>query len=148
MSKKLLSMSTTVRNPYRIKDFLSVLNSLDGVTWNHENQKQFQILLIQNRFYTPENKGLTEQQQSWLESPELMNYQQAKEIFDAKNYTDSPMRGRTSFKPLEKSGLAFIVNECVKITDFGKRLINGEIEVDDFCFSKSDFVAISQSVIH
>ena len=51
MSKKLWSISTTVRNPYRIPLFLTIIKELEGEEWNNETQKKFQIKLIQNRLY-------------------------------------------------------------------------------------------------
>lgn len=134
MVKKLWSISTTVRNPYRVKDFLRVLNLLDGEVWNRETQMRFQILLIQNRLYTPGISNLTPQQCSLLQSTDEMTFKQAEEVFNAKHYEDPPMRGRTSYKPLEKAGLTFIIDKKVVISDLGKRLLADEIEIDDFWF--------------
>lgn len=135
MSKKLWSMSTTVRNPYRIRDFLTVLSELDGQTWDKAAQVRFQILLIQNRFYIPEDNNLSEEQIALLDNPEItLTYQQAEDIFNAKQYEDPPMRGRNSYKPIEKAGLCFIIDKKVHITALGWRLINGEIEIEDFYF--------------
>ncbi|MDO5581138.1 MAG: AlwI family type II restriction endonuclease [Planctomycetia bacterium] len=134
MGKKLWSMSTTVRNPYRIKGFLHVLNQIEGKIWNKETQSQFQILLIQQRLYKPESQYLTSEQIDLWNSSEEMTFDQAKDIFDSRNYEDPPMRGRTSYKPLEKAGLAFIINHKVMITDLGKKLLSGIIDIDDFWF--------------
>ena len=49
--KKPWSISTTVRNPERIREFLRVLKKLEGKVWNRENQKKFQVFLIQARAY-------------------------------------------------------------------------------------------------
>ncbi len=48
---KLWSISTTLRNPYRFRDFLKVLAELEGKEWNKNTQMEFQIKLIQNRLY-------------------------------------------------------------------------------------------------
>jgi len=45
------SISTTVRNPERIRDFLKILKTMEGEGWSRTNQKKFQILLIQHKFY-------------------------------------------------------------------------------------------------
>jgi hypothetical protein len=41
---RLWSVSTTVRNPERIRSFLKVLKGLEGEVWNNEVQKKYQIL--------------------------------------------------------------------------------------------------------
>jgi hypothetical protein len=63
-----------------------------------------------------------------------MTYDEAYQIFMDKHYEDPAMRGRTSFKPFEKWGLAFIVDHKVFITSTGKKLINNEITMEDVCF--------------
>lgn len=52
---KLWSMSTTVRNPERLRNFLKVLKILEGQPFNQEIQKKYQILLIHNKYYIPTN---------------------------------------------------------------------------------------------
>lgn len=49
------SISTTVRNPERIRDFLRVLKKLEGQDFNLDNQVKYQILLIQEHIYKPIN---------------------------------------------------------------------------------------------
>jgi len=49
--KKPWSITTTLRNPDRLRDFLLVLCEIEGVEWNIENQKKYQTLLIKNRVY-------------------------------------------------------------------------------------------------
>ena len=100
MSKKLWSMSTTLRSPYRAKDFLKVLKLMEGMEWTKENQKKFQTLLIQYRYYIPTDENLTQDQIDLLANATVsMSFNQAKDIFDFKNYNDPAMRGRTSFDP-------------------------------------------------
>ena len=62
--KKPWSISTTVRNPDRLRDFLGVLKELEGQAFNSENQIKYQILLIQNKFYKPTD--LTKEQEELL----------------------------------------------------------------------------------
>lgn len=139
MQKKLWSISTTLRNPYRMQDFLRILSTMEGEVWNRSTQSQFQIRLIQSRFYTPTFDGLSDEQQELLENPMTsMTFEQAEDIFQCKGYDDDPaqkgLRGRTSYNPLQKMGLTFIVDGRIGITALGKRFAAGEIEMDDFCF--------------
>ncbi|MDO4584515.1 MAG: AlwI family type II restriction endonuclease [Planctomycetia bacterium] len=135
MPKKLWSMSTTVRNPYRIKEFLRVFSGMEGEEWNHETQKRFQILLIQNRLYVPQNDTLSDSQNRRLHNPMYeLSFEDAKEIFESKQYRDSPMRGRTSYKPLEKVGLAFVIDKKILISELGKLWLADKIEIDDLWF--------------
>ena len=134
-------MSTTVREPERILGFLQTAEEIEGSTWNTTTQEKFQILLIKNRQYlndatnTQSFNKLTPTQAKWLKDKSFdMSYKQAKEIFDAKEYEDPPMRGRQSMSPLVKLGLVYIVNDTVAISDVGKKLISGQIEFGSFIF--------------
>jgi len=69
-----------------------------------------------------------------------MTYEEAAEIFEKKNYVDPDMRGRTSFDPLEKLGLVSLERNSnamprVKITDFGRMFLDGQIELGDMVFT-------------
>ena len=44
------SISTTVRNPERLRGFLSIASEMEGHLWK-EAQEEFQVRLIQNRLY-------------------------------------------------------------------------------------------------
>lgn len=91
--KKPWSISTTVRNPERLRDFLSVLKQLKGQPFNSENQIKYQILLIQNKLYKPTD--LTSKQEEYFDDIESeMSFDVAKEIFDAQNYEDGDAAGR------------------------------------------------------
>ena len=57
--KKPWSITTTLRNPERIRNFLIVLKELEGQEWNEENQVKYQILLIKSRFYGLPRKSAT-----------------------------------------------------------------------------------------
>jgi endo-1,4-beta-D-glucanase Y len=46
---RLWSVSTTVRNPERIRTFLKVFKELGGEVWNNATQKRYQILLLQRK---------------------------------------------------------------------------------------------------
>lgn len=134
--KKTWSISTTVRNPERLQSFLLTLQEIEGKEWNNETQKEFQIRLIKNRFYgfgnTQFYNGLSQDQVELIDDiKNTISLDKAKEIFETKNYKDSAMRGRTSYKPLEKLGLAMIKDQKVKITTLGIDFIKGKYDLGD-----------------
>ncbi|MDR1215297.1 MAG: AlwI family type II restriction endonuclease [Treponema sp.] len=136
---RLWSISTTVRNPERIRTFLKVFKELEGEVWNDETQKCYQILLLQRKIYginIPEfEKTLTKKHFEWLHS-DTFTYEQAEEILNAKNYKGGgEMRGRQSFNPLEKMGLAYIDTEKkIKVTTFGQAFLSENYDLGDIFF--------------
>lgn len=133
--KKPWSISTTVRNPERLRDFLRVLKELEGQPFNSENQIKYQILLIQNRLYKPTN--LTGEQQKYLDDIETeMPFSVAKEIFIAKCYKDPAMRGRNSVAQLNTMGLCIAKNSVagVKITPLGKYFLSEDYDLGKLFF--------------
>ena len=64
------SLSTTVRSPERLLGFLAAIEEMDALDI------------------------------AMLESEEPIAFAAAQRIFSRKQYTDPPMRGRTSYKPL------------------------------------------------
>lgn len=150
MSEQLWSMSTTIREAERIVGFLKTAIEMEGEEWTKPNQEKFQVLLIKNRQYLndPENgqiyNKLNEEQCNILKNKEIaMTYEQARGIFDSKNYKDPPMRGRQSMSPLVKLGLVFIIpnedssgkkkgEKYIYISSVGKKLALGEISFDNF----------------
>jgi predicted nucleotidyltransferase len=107
---RLWSVSTTVRNPERIRSFLKFFKELEGKVWNDESQRKYQVLLIQHKLYgfnnTQFEKTLSPKQLKWFHS-ENFTYKQVEEILAAKKYVGGgDMRGRQSFNALEKLGLA------------------------------------------
>lgn len=138
----LWSMTTTIREAERIPAFLKTAKEIENEEWNTETQIKFQILLIKNREYlntdsTQTFNGLKEEQINLLKDKSIeMSYEQAKSIFNAKNYSDPPMRGRQSMSPLEKLGLVDRSNRKIVITDIGNKLLNNEITFDEFMFEQ------------
>jgi hypothetical protein len=136
---RLWSVSTTVRNPERIRTFLKVLKELEGEVWNKDTQKEYQILLLQKKAYginVPEfERTLSKEHLEWLHSDSI-TYEQAEEILNAKNYEGGgEMRGRQSFNPLEKMGLAYIgAGKKIKITTFGKTFLSENYDLGDIFF--------------
>ena len=136
---RLWSVSTTVRNPERIRTFLKVFKELENEVWNNETQKRYQILLLQRKAYginVPEFENtLTKTHLVWLHS-DTFTYEQAEEILDEKNYVGGgEMRGRQSFNPLEKMGLAYIDAENkIKITTFGETFLSENYDLGEIFF--------------
>jgi hypothetical protein len=133
--RKPWSISTTVRNPDRLRDFLRVLKELEGQPFNTENQIKYQILLIQNKLYKPTE--LTREQEEYFDDIEReMSFSVAKEIFVAQNYEDPAMRGRNSVAPLNKMGLCIAKNsaEGVKITALGEYFLSEEYDLGKLFF--------------
>jgi hypothetical protein len=134
---KLWSISTTIRNPERIRNFLKVLKHLEGEPFNSDNQKKYQILLIQNKLYFPKN--IPTKFQNYYDNPELpMPYKVAEEIFFHQNYEDPAMRGRQSVNPLNKLGFSIAREREGKIiiTELGNRFIAGDYDIG-YIFFKS-----------
>ena len=137
--KKVWSISTTVRNPERLRNFLTTLKEIENKEWNKETQVEFQTRLIKNRYYGFSNTqfydGLNQIQIDLLEDiNNKISYADAREILEAKKYVDADMRGRNSYKPLEKMGLASIVDNKVKITSLGEYLLGEDYDFGELFF--------------
>lgn len=133
--KKPWSISTTVRNPDRLRDFLRILKELEGQVFNTENQIKYQILLIQNKLYKPTN--LTREQEGYFDDIEReVSFSVAREIFNAQGYEDPAMRGRNSVAPLNKMGLCVAKNsaESVKITTLGEYFLSDDYDLGKLFF--------------
>lgn len=132
------SISTTVRNPERLRSFLKVLKELEDETWNGETQKKFQILLIKYKIYGFGSQqfynDLTPAQVKLMDNPEPITFKQAKEIFEKKGYVDPAMRGRQSLNPLEKLGLAVLKDNRIKITSLGEYLLQDDYDLGEMFF--------------
>lgn len=138
----LWSASTTMRNPERTFSFLKTIKEIEGMLWDDETQMRLQSLLIKNRFYKPTKENLSQHQIDILEDLNYqMSYTEARDIFDSKKYTDAPMRGRTTFDPIEKLGLTSLEFDSeahgfrVKITELGQLFLDNKIALEDVVFS-------------
>ncbi len=137
--KKPWSITTTLRNPERLRGFLDVLQQLEGEEWTLENQKKYQILLIQNRKYgygSPQfYNGLSANQIGLIDdSSKKISFAKAKEIFESKNYEDPAMRGRQSINPLKKIGLVIIKDNKVVVTSLGKLFLEEDFDLGEIFF--------------
>lgn len=133
---KAWSITTTVRNPERLRDFLVALQPLENQEWNNANQENYQKLLIKNRLYGFGNQqfynGLPKDIIDLVNNVDNeIDDSTVDRIITIKNYRDFAMRGRQSINPLTKFGFAFIDNRIVKITDLGKKLIASDKDAGD-----------------
>lgn len=138
--RKLWSYSTTVRNPERIRDFLRILKEIEGVEWTRPNQKKFQVLLIKNRLYGYGNtqfyNSLPKKYVDLIDSDKKISFDMAEKILDSKNYTGGgDMRGRQSFNPIEKMGLAYLTKDNkIKISSFGEYFLKEDYDLGEVFF--------------
>ncbi len=134
--KKPWSITTTIRNPDRLRDFLIVLKQLENCEWNLKNQKKYQVLLIKERLYGYGNNqfydGLSQENLDLIDDPAReIPFKLAEEVFDAKNYEDPSMRGRQSINPLKKFGFAVIEEGKILITDLGKLFLDEKFDIGE-----------------
>ena len=129
--RKPWSITTTVRNPLRIKDFLDIATKLCGKPWNKDTQKEYQKLLIQKRLYGFGNaqfyNGLPLKITSLIDDTDAdIPMEAIDEVLRIKNYADFDMRGRQSMNPLTKFGFIGIDDETkiINLTDSGRELLN------------------------
>jgi len=137
MRKVPWSISTTVRNPERLRDFLRVLKQLEGSDFKSENQIQYQVLLIKERLYRPTK--IPSSHRSLIDDfTKEISFDIAREIFDFQHYEDPPMRGRQSVNPLNKLGFSIAKDTAgaIKITSLGNLFISPESDIR-YIFFKS-----------
>ncbi len=136
MKKILLSISTTVRNPERLPDFLKVLKQLEGQSFSKDNQIKYQILLIQERLYKPSN--IPEEYFSiFNDATKEIPYEVAEKTFHYQDYVGSSIRGRQSANPLNKLGFAIAKESLDKIiiTPIGNMLLKENADVSNIFFN-------------
>ena len=137
--KKPWSITTTLRNPERLRDFLIVLKDIDGEEWNLEAQEKYQILLIKYRKYgygsSQFYKGLSPKQIKLINDlNKELSVREARDIFNTKGYEDPAMRGRQSINPLKKLGLVSIEEGIIFITDLGRLLLKDDYDLGEMFF--------------
>ena len=135
MKKAHWSISTTVRNPERLRNFLRVLKQLEGLDFDTEAQIKYQVLLIKERLYRPTN--IPSAYKPLIDDPtKEISYDIAKNIFDSQNYEDPPMRGRQSVNPLNKLGFAIAKDTAgpIKITDMGNLFLSSDLKLNCVLF--------------
>lgn len=137
--KKIWSISTTLRNPERLRNFLITLKEMQGVVWDKKAQIEFQIRLIKNRYYgfgsTQFYNGLSQEYIDLVEGiNKIISMDDARAIFESKAYESPDMRGRNSYKTLEKMGLAAIVDAKIFITSLGEYLLSDDYDLGELFF--------------
>jgi len=137
--RKPWSITTTLRNPERLRGFLIVLKGLENSEWTFQNQRKYQILLIKERVYgygsTQFYSGLSQDQIALIDhQSKQITFKQAEDIFNAKNYKDPAMRGRQSINPLKKIGLVSIKDGKVFITSLGKLFLKEDFDLGEIFF--------------
>ncbi len=135
--KKPWSISTTVRSPERLRDFLRVLKKLEDENFDRNNQIKYQVLLIKERLYIPSNIP-PKYEKYYKDTTEEIPYEVAEEIFHFQNYQDPPMRGRQSVNPLNKLGFSIAREGCgpIRITKLGYKFLESDYDIG-YIFFKS-----------
>jgi hypothetical protein len=129
---KAWSISTTIRNPERIPDFVKAVEPIVGATWNHETQLAYFANQIALRAYKPTAKGLSAKNIELLNDEDSeLSMSSVYKIIEEKNYEAIPgFRGRTSMSPLVDNGLVTTF-DVVKLTSLGKGLLSGDIPFNE-----------------
>jgi len=135
--RKAWSISTTVRNPDRVRGFLEVLKNFEGLIFDEKQQIKFQTALIQRKLYKPTD--LNGELLKYYDHPSDMSEGQAKKVFEhMKNNSrvlrdDPGLRGRTSIAPLSKMGLVVAKKTVGKlyITNLGKKFLKKDFDMGE-----------------
>jgi len=129
---KVWSISTSIRDPLRVPDFLRALAEVEGRVWDHKSQDDFYIYQIALRVRKKISRAkLSAGSIRLLDgSEDDLSYEQARKIFDENQYVGDGMRGRNDIALLVDLGLAD-KTENVRITSLGKALLNHEIEMKE-----------------
>jgi len=128
---KAWSISTTIRNPERIPDFVKAVEPIVGATWNHESQIAYFANQIALRCYKPTSANLSARNIQLLNDEDSeISLPKVYEIIEEKNYKEVHLRGRTSMSPLVDNGLVTTF-DVVKLTSLGKALLAGEIPFNE-----------------
>lgn len=138
------SISTTLRNPERIVAFLKVLARFEGQIFDENVQGKYFKELIKTKVYKP--TGLSDYYNNKFEEPEEFTDKELEEILSQVNYENKSFnndqnkayafRGRTAVSNMTKMGLAIAKESmgAVKITELGRKLIDGEIDLVNVFF--------------
>ena len=125
---KAWSISTTIRNPERIPDFVKVAQRIEGRPWDNQTQEDFYAWAIAMRVVTPENANLSVNSIGLIEGvDEEIPFDKARKIFDEKKYEDPPMRGRQQMAPLSANGLVSTEGNVVHVTELGKLITEDKV---------------------
>lgn len=136
--KKLISISTTVRSPYRIPYQLKIIKKyFENKKWNNDTMpREFMYRIIQEKVYLPSLNKLNQDDKNKYELSEKIDYKFAKKIFNQQNYSDPFARSRYNFDPIRKLGFVNTYDGYLKVTSSGNELIQNEENVSEI-FLKS-----------
>lgn len=121
--------------------FLGVLQKMEGELFDENGQIKFQTLLLKHRLYKPINlpselANLYDTANDTIspnDSERLFNFmlEQSDQL-----RLDPGLRGRNSAAPLTRMGLAIAKKSAgpVVITEFGKKFLNGKIDLGEVFF--------------
>lgn len=138
--ERLWFIATNLREPINLYEYLRTAKEMENLTWNHTNQIDYHLKLIQNRVYLRTDfsqsfNGLSDTQKELLCNTDIdITYEQAKEIAKAKCYNDIALRGRSDIAPLIKLGLVLPLKYSKRkiiITDVGNKFLNHEISLEE-----------------
>lgn len=144
--RKTWSITTTTRNPFRLRSQLEVLSrECVGHRWDRSAQVKFQVLLIQHRLYGyGEDNGFSAQFLNGLSNEHKaiftnfehqLTYSEALAIFESKNYQDPSMRGRQSFNPHKKLGFVYLDDgNTLRLTELGEYFLSDEYDLPEIFF--------------
>ena len=134
---KAWSISTTIRNPERIPEFMKAVEPIVGSIWNHDSQTEFFANQIAKRIYRPTNKNLSAKTIQLIQDEDTeITLTKAHEIIEEKNYREIHLRGRTAMSVLVDNGLVTTFN-VVRLTNLGKELVGGRIPFNEVMFNFS-----------
>lgn len=136
--KKLISISTTVRSPYRIPYQLKIIKKyFENKKWNNYTMpREFMYRIIQEKVYLPSLNKLNQDDKNKYELSEKIDYKFAKKIFNQQNYSDPFARSRYNFDPIRKLGFVNTYDGYLKVTSSGNELTQNEENVSEI-FLKS-----------
>ena len=126
-----------MRNPDRLRNFLETLRTLQGSVWDRKTQIEFQIRLIQHRYYgygsSQFYNNLTSEQVNIIKDFDTeLTHAFARRIFQSKKYTDPPLRGRQSYNVLKKFGfVALDSKNQIYLTETGEQFLTDDYNLQD-----------------
>jgi len=133
--KKPWSISTTVRNPYRIRDFLVIAKKFEGRKWDEDLGKKYQIELIRHKFYEP--ASLVGKLRDKYKYPGLFTLQEAEKVFglmmEKSDFLKKQpsIRGYMSLRPLEKLGFITRKNNKLIISNTGNLFLQENFDLSE-----------------
>jgi len=136
--KRLVSISVTVRSPYRIPNQLKIIKKyFENKKWNNDTMpREFMYRIIQEKAYSPSLNKLNQSDKNKYELSKILEYEFAKKIFKKQNYSDPFARSRYNFDPIRKLGFVNTYSGHLKVTSSGNELIEKEENISEI-FLKS-----------